>query len=141
MVRVADYEVRVVDLAEKLRGSAFVWGSTDCASVARRVLVAMLATDPWRKLVRPYDSLRTALSTFQDVDLTTIWWESGGCEVVDRPLWTGDVGMGPGQDSDALPSLYVALPRSLALAATRTRGVFVAHQSQLAQGTRWYRYG
>lgn len=139
MVKVANHEVLVVDLAERMRGEPFVWGSTDCVSICRRTLTTMLGTDPWRDSVPRYATLREARRVFDRVDMATIW--DGAIEVRDRLIVTGDIGVAPARDDYNLPSLYVALPRSLALIANASEGTTTIRRQRLLQGTRWYRYG
>lgn len=139
MVKVANYEVVVVELAERMRGQPFVWGQTDCVSISRRTLEAMLGSDPWRDSVPKYKTLREARRVFDRVDMATIW--NGAREVRDRLIVTGDIGVAPALDDHNLPSLYVALPRSLALIANPSEGTTTIQRRRLLEGTRWYRYG
>lgn len=139
MVRVANHEVLVIDLAERMRGEPFVWGQTDCASICRRTLTVMLGVDPWREALPSYTTLREARRAFSKVDMTRIWDDAS--EVRDRLIVTGDIGIAPHLDGHRLPSLYVALPRSLALIANPSEGTRTIPRAQLLEGTRWYRYG
>jgi hypothetical protein len=139
VVRVANHEVLVIELAERIRGEPFVWGQTDCASVCRRILTVMLGVNPWRDAFPRYTTLREARRAFRKVDMTSIW--DGALEVRDRLIVTGDIGIAPQLDGHRLPSLYVALPRSLALIANPAEGTTTIPRAQLLEGTRWYRYG
>lgn len=77
--RLRDWELRLVDWANVVRGKSYVWGKTDCGSLARQVLETMFGVDPTAAWLPPWEDSRSALRSLAYVDgLSGVFTMLGG---------------------------------------------------------------
>ena len=97
MPRIANWNVKLGELAREVIGKEFVWGETDCVSVFRRALVAMYGED----IAAPYiDATYTtktgAIRAFKKVGpYEDILLALGAREVLPQCTRDGDVAVFP----------------------------------------------
>jgi hypothetical protein len=90
MIRVPNWNVRLVELANEVLGKPFVWGETDCASVARRAVAVMYEDDPVAQHIKvTYTTKVGAARAFKKIgSMIDILLAAGAKEV--RPDLTQD---------------------------------------------------
>ena len=141
MDRLANWDVHLVDFAGSVVGQDHEWGTTDCASLVRRGLIAMMGKDVLKKHVGIWKTRRGALVASKKIDPADVLEASGAVEVGVRFAWAGDVAVGGSVDDHGMVQLALLLPSRKVLTSTPDRGVFIIDRLGLAEGTRFWRHG
>lgn len=141
MDRLPNCDTRLVDFAGDVVGEDFKWGTTDCASLVRRGLTAMMGKDVWKKHVRIWKTRRGALTASKNMEPKHVLEASGAVEVGAKFAWSGDVAIGKNSDDHDMVQVALLLPARKALTSTPDRGVIIVDKLSLTEGTRFWRYG
>jgi hypothetical protein len=141
MDRLANWDSHLVGFARGVVGEDFEWGTTDCASLVRRGLIAMMGEDVWKKHVRIWKTRRGALAASKKTEPEHVLEVSGAVKVGTKFAWAGDVAMGKNLDDHNMVQLSLLLPTRKALTSTPDRGVIIVDKLSLTEGTGFWRYG
>lgn len=139
VVRVPNYDIKIVQYAKSLRGSSLVWGDTDCASVVRGGLVILLGKDPLPDL-KSWSGLKSAKNRANEMPVPDRLINSGAIEVHRKFSSIGDVAVGPSSDIEELPQLSMVLTNQKILISTQEFGVQIVPFDVLVEDTRFFRY-
>lgn len=92
MLRQANWWVRLGELAKELVGKDFVWGETDCVTIARRALAAQFGEDPIVELTNvTYTTKGGATRAFNTLgSLGAMALKAGAREIPARRARDGD---------------------------------------------------
>lgn len=120
--RVRNWDAKLVAWAERVRGEAFVWGETDCASLVREACAEMYGEELFLQ-APSYESKKEALR---------VATETGGVEEALRRLGATEVGMTfarqgdvlVGENSDGSPGAAVVVDGK-AVVSREKAGVFL----------------
>lgn len=129
-MREQNWDVSLVMFARNVEGARFEWGLTDCASLVRRVAMAMYGYDVFDGVVETWndkDSARAALNGLTAPDYLEM---AGAIEIPRGFATTGDILVMPGQDEVGLVQLGIVLPSSKALISTIRDGVEIINRWQ-----------
>lgn len=123
------HERRLVDFAEQVVGLPYVWGHTDCASIALRAiqvlskatdadLLQRLGLESW------YDSRTSALRTFSQLEgIRSALLSLGMTEHPPRYAHQGDILVLPGADGHPVESAGVVVSGRM-LTSVEEQGVY-----------------
>lgn len=136
-----NWDVALTRFANYQRGRAFVWGSTDCATLTRQALKVIHNEDKWDGFVKRYDTKKGALLFVRNADPENVLVASGGCQVGRSFATAGDVALAPEMDDHGLPAVSILLCGCKVLYSTVEDGVIIVSKHALPAGTRFYRYG
>ena len=139
-MRVENWDVHLVEFAESVRGAPFVWGETDCVTLARAGLRVILDRDPWHGLLGRWTTKRGAFRVSVRADTGAILKASQAAEVPPRMATAGDLAVGPGLGEEGLHRLSILVPARKALVAFPEGGVELVDQLSLIPGTTFWRY-
>ena len=139
--RIENWDSRLVEYAKKVVGQEFKWGSTDCASLVRRGLTAIMGEDVWKRAVGTWKTRRGAVSVSDRTDYEEALKASGAVEVGLHYAWSGDVALGPSEDEHGMIQVGLLLPTRKVMTSMPETGVVIVDTLALEKGTRFYRYG
>lgn len=107
MNRTETWEVDLVAWADSVRGQPFVWGKTDCVSLAREALRAVFGEDPAPGLA--YGSLREAVAVIEERGLEERLRDAGLVLVEGGPNFAqnADLVVGTDPDTPAFPAVAI----------------------------------
>lgn len=125
--RVPDWRTRLTRWARKQDGRPFIWGATDCASLARQALEQMFGRDVIPEVPR-YSSweeaVRVAAALHSRGGMESVLRRLGGENVPREFLRGGDFIVRPEAEEDAGgQSILVCIDSPLCLVSTREYGV------------------
>lgn len=141
MDRLANWDVNLVDFARDVVGQEFEWGTTDCASLVRRGLIAMMGKDLLKKHVGIWKTRRGALIASRHTKPEHALKASGAVKVGALYAWSGDVAVGANVDDHGMVQVALLLPTRKALTSGQEKGVIIVDKLSLTEGTRFWRYG
>lgn len=141
MDRVSNWDTHLVAFAEEVVGQEFEWGTTDCASLVRRGLIAIMGKDVLKKYVGAWKTRRGALTASRRVKPEHALKASGAVRVGTRFAWSGDVAVGANTDGHDMVQVALLLPTRKVLTSTPEKGVFISDKLSLTKSTRFWRYG
>lgn len=143
MMRVENWDTELVMFAREVCGAPFEWGTTDCATIMRRGLIATLGTDPLKGRLGSWTTRAGALRAFNRIAFSPAITlsDSGARTVGEKFAWSGDVAVGEALDDNRLPAIALLLPGRKALVSTPELGVIIVDRLSLTQGTTFWRYG
>jgi Domain of unknown function (DUF6950) len=136
VIRVDNFPLVVVSFAEEVRGSAFVWGRTDCGSLLRRSQALLFGEDIFEGLANwktKAGALR-ALSSGGGLDELL-----QGAGLLPHPVafaQTGDVLVGHGDDGDGCPRTAV-MAAGKALVTNECDGAHLIAKAAFGEATAW----
>lgn len=136
-----NWDVALTKFANYQRGRAFVWGSTDCATLTRQALKVIHDEDKWDGFVKRYYTKKGALLFARNADPENVLIASGGRQVGRGFATAGDVALAHETDDHGLPAVSILLCGCKVLYSTVEDGVTIVSQYALSAGTRFYRYG
>lgn len=139
--RLPNWDVRLVAFAREMSGQVFEWGSTDCASLVRRGLIAMMGKDVLKKHIGIWKTRRGALLVSRHTKPDGALKASGAVRVGMGYAWSGDVAVGASTDGHNMAQVALLLPTRKALTSTPEMGVIIVDKLSLTKGTRFWRYG
>lgn len=142
-MRVENWDTWLVQFANEMRDREFVWGETDCVTIMRGGLKAILGRDPLKGKLQSWKSQIGALRAFKRIAFspTILLADTGAVRVLPNFASSGDVAIGPETDKNNLPSISLLLPGRKALVSTPETGVIIIDKLALTTGTEFWRYG
>lgn len=141
MNKIENWDSFLVEYANNMVGKEFVWGKTDCATLARRGLMVILGRNPWRGHIKVWRSKAAALRASKTVDPIAIFNDSGAREIDRGFISAGDIAIGPEIDSHGMFRFSLLVPTRKALSSWTEQGVILIDHLHLPIGTRFWRYG
>lgn len=137
MKRTQTWEVDLVAWAEAARGKPFIWGETDCVSLARQAVRAVYGEDPAPDLA--YNSLREAMAVLAERDLPTRLGAAGFMLVEGGPIFAqnADLVVGADPETPNFPAVAVHVAGRWVVTSPE-RGVEIG-PATLPWGLRLYR--
>jgi hypothetical protein len=141
-MRVENWDTFLVKFATEVRDTEFEWGVTDCVTIMRGGLKAILGYDPFSGHLRVWKSKTGALRAFNNIAFSPsiILAETGAEGILPNFAWSGDVAVGPETDENGLPAISILLPGRKALVSTLETGVIIIDKLALTKGTEFWRY-
>ena len=107
MNRVANWQVNAAEEISPLVGTPFIWGETDCASLARKMLVRMYGEDPFTGKVGNYSTKMGAVKAFKKAgSFDELIGSIGGKRIKKNSVRDGDVAVVQ-DDSEGFQSLLI----------------------------------
>lgn len=107
-MRVERWDVVLLEFADAVIKEEYEWGTSDCVSVTRRALSAILGRDPWKDHIGTWKTMRGALKVVKKIDPAEVLLASGAVEVGYNFASAGDVALLPDED-DGYPFPHIAL--------------------------------
>lgn len=106
--RILNWRPALITLARELNGQAYVWGSTDCASVALRAYASMYHQSPFNGIGK-MSTKRTIMRKLSQVGNIIDWLETRGFYRVDKMFaQCGDLAIECEEGRD-IPSISIIL--------------------------------
>lgn len=124
MKRIENWDVELILWAREIKGSAFAWGKTDCASLVRTASQIMFDVDVFSHVghwTSEFGARRVLAEYKEPADIMKVvadWVHSNFAQ-------TGDIAVTPGTDALGFPRFSVILTGGQALVSIPESGVAV----------------
>ncbi len=143
MVRVDNWDSRLVEFALDMEGRKFQWGRTDCVTLTRRGLNALYGRDPWKRSVPTWKGKVSALKMSQEFEgAKAADFLATSAEEIASPFATsGAIALAPTRDEHGLPGMSILLPGRKVLISTPQTDALIIDKLLLPEGTRFFTYG
>ena len=143
MVRVHNWDSRLVEFAMTMKGRKFQWGRTDCVALTRKGLIALYGRDPWKRSVPTWKGKVGALRMSVEFEgpKAADFLGTEAEELTPAFATSGTIALAPTRDEHGLPGLSILLPGQKVLISTPQTDVMIIDRFALPTGSRFYTYG